>query len=387
MSAYNIYNDKLTPIIIEWLRFPMTVMVVLIHQNMDFLNRDNSGMEHTFNILISIGSHVLPSCAVPMFFLFSGYLYFYKMNEWNKNAFLNKTKRRVKSLLIPYVLWIIIAFIVALSIIACSNILHCGELKINELCRFIGGVTWKLLWDINVSEGGYWCLGLLKSYGMTYPMIYPFWFVRNLLILVLLTPIIHYLIKRLGKWFIFTLGVLYLTNIWVQYPPLRIDGVFYFCLGCYLSINNRELSNCFDCVKAFAYVIAAITFIACVYLDIIGQGRVMVVILSCFALSGLISAISLTAHYLELGKFKIYPLLLQCSFFVFAIHTIGINSYCSLIFNKAANLCLGFSRPIANIGEYVLSAVVTIMVCIMIFIVLKRGCPKILGLLTGGRGY
>ena len=383
----NTCNDKLTSAIIEWLRFPMTVMVVLIHQNMDFLNRDGSGMDQAFNILVSIGSHVLPSCAVPMFFLFSGYLYFYKMNGWDKDVFLNKTRRRVKSLLIPYVLWIILAFIVTLGIIACSNILHYGA-KIDELQGFIrGNFTWRLFWDINASEGGSWCLGLLEPCRMTYPMIYPFWFVRNLLILVLLTPIIHYLVKRLDKWFIFTLGILYLTNIWVQYPPLRIDGVFYFCLGCYLSINKRELSNCFDRIKAFAYVVTVVTFIACVYLDIVGQSRAMGAILPCFALSSLISAISLTTHYLELGRFKIHPLLLQCSFFVFAIHTIGINSYCSLIFNKAANLCLGFSRSIANIGEYVLSAVVTIMVCIMIFIVLKRGCPKILGLLTGGRGY
>lgn len=122
----NTCNDKLTSAIIEWLRFPMTVMVVLIHQNMDFLNRDGSGMDQAFNILVSIGSHVLPSCAVPMFFLFSGYLYFYKMNGWDKDVFLNKTRRRVKSLLIPYVLWIILAFIVTLGIIACSNILHYG---------------------------------------------------------------------------------------------------------------------------------------------------------------------------------------------------------------------------------------------------------------------
>lgn len=72
---------------------------------------------------------------------------------------------------------------------------------------------------------------------------------------------------------------MYLTNIWVQYPPLRIDGIFYFSFGCYLSINKRELSNCFNRIKIFAYVISVITFIACVYLNIVGQGRAMGVIL------------------------------------------------------------------------------------------------------------
>ncbi len=53
--------------------------------------------------------------AVPCFFLISGYLFFKKLEDWNLDMWKGKMVRRVHSLLIPYVLWNILAAILIMG--------------------------------------------------------------------------------------------------------------------------------------------------------------------------------------------------------------------------------------------------------------------------------
>ena len=92
---------------IEWLRFFCIGLIVLLHavgmplEGKDAISYQNGAFD-TIRILFSEG---ICRVAVPIFFLVSGYLFFVKLEEWNTNIWIDKLKKRVKTLLIPYVLW------------------------------------------------------------------------------------------------------------------------------------------------------------------------------------------------------------------------------------------------------------------------------------------
>ena len=67
-------------------------------------------------------SKIISSMCVPTFFLISGYLLYYKQPSFNLMEFGRKLKRRFRSLVIPYLLWILIyIFITALLMLGESE--------------------------------------------------------------------------------------------------------------------------------------------------------------------------------------------------------------------------------------------------------------------------
>lgn len=87
---------------ISYLHFIMSVLVVLIHS----INNDTK-LERFFSIESGIGQF-----AVPLFFIISGFLYF--RNIKSKADAVEKLKRRVRTLLIPFLLWNLIYYAIHL---------------------------------------------------------------------------------------------------------------------------------------------------------------------------------------------------------------------------------------------------------------------------------
>lgn len=131
--------------------------------------------------------------AVPFFFTLSGYLFF-KEQPLNRYSYLEKLKKRIYSLLIPFLIWTMIGMVI-------MHLVHQIDLK-------------HLSWTECV-EGTYF--GHL-------------WYVRDLLILVLVAPLFD-MLKR-NKWiWIAALAVLYSRWILVNGSLLSTEGVFFFLLG------------------------------------------------------------------------------------------------------------------------------------------------------------
>ena len=139
--------------IIEWLRFFCIVAVVLIHAHGQPLEGKDVisyqyGAYDTIRILFSEG---LCRVAVPIFFLISGYLFFYNLEEWNKNIWIDKLKKRIKTLLVPYILWNLIAFCFPLLKLYLKFFLHGGDAPdIIAEYKLAGGL--RAFWDS--SQGG-----------------------------------------------------------------------------------------------------------------------------------------------------------------------------------------------------------------------------------------
>ena len=112
---------------IDQLRFPCAAAVVLLHALGQPL-AGNDGISFRYGaydatrILFSEG---MCRVAVPIFFFISGYLFFVKLEQWNINVWVDKLRKRAKTLLVPYLLWNIIAFLLLVAI-------ECGKLIIKN---------------------------------------------------------------------------------------------------------------------------------------------------------------------------------------------------------------------------------------------------------------
>lgn len=94
---------------ITFLRFPLIVAVVFIHT--DLFNATaggaspvNEGLFPMYSLLRHVISEELARIAVPLFFFVSGFLFFYR-SEFSLKTYGQKLKKRVRTLLIPYIFW------------------------------------------------------------------------------------------------------------------------------------------------------------------------------------------------------------------------------------------------------------------------------------------
>ena len=214
---------------IEFLRFPLICAVVCIHTNLieycDWLT-DFSVFSNSSYIFISI----LCSIAVPLFFFISGYLFF-KTQDFNEKIYIDKIKRRIISLFVPYILWNIIYFmIVCLFQIVKPDfqlLLHKSIYEMS-LTDFL-----YIFWDISK-------ISHLPT-DQNAPLVTQFWFLQCLMIIILLSPIIYVGIKRLKVLFILLMAIICVTDILPEYTGVKWGAFFYFILGSYFSVNKISI--------------------------------------------------------------------------------------------------------------------------------------------------
>lgn len=155
------------------------ILVVMIHCDV----RNAMRAEHMSGLDLYMQglTRVIVINAVPLFFFISGYLFFLK-----KDTYQNKWKKRFKSLVIPYIIWCVIGFLIPFvfqQVLGLEYLFKGGEGHLKLIAEF---ETWdylKMFW--NIRDGA--------------PILSTLWFLRNLILLVALTPIFHFLATRL-KW-------------------------------------------------------------------------------------------------------------------------------------------------------------------------------------------
>ena len=118
----------------------MVCLVIFIHispklhpcyQSYSFLETFHSGQLYS---LIVDGWGKITNTAVPFFFFVSGY-YFLKEKKLTLENWKNKIKKRISTLLIPYILWNIIAIIMDYINIIVKNTFLGGGLM--QIIRYI----------------------------------------------------------------------------------------------------------------------------------------------------------------------------------------------------------------------------------------------------------
>jgi fucose 4-O-acetylase-like acetyltransferase len=370
---------------IDWLRFPLVIFVILIHSfglpvNLTEINYSAiSGMD-IYNVIRIFIREIAGICN-SVFFLFSGYLFFSNINMFNKETYTKKLKSRIKTLLVPYILWNIICVIIRfVSIWGGRIIKKDGDWErftifFNEL---LDKGIWDIFWHYNTWGDRTNILGWSMP-GMG-PFSVPMWFLQTLIILTIMSPIIYLICKYLKIYGIILLGILYYTGIWFSISGFSIGAIFFFTLGAYYGIYKKNLINKMRQYNICWYVISILTLIPSTYYDYNGISTYNY-FRPIFIIAMVISSINIASYLIEKKRVKVNKTLSQATFFVYAIHSILILTIVGIVFDKI----FGSNSPIILTVRYFSVPIITAYLCVVIYCIMKKIMPKMLSYLSGGR--
>lgn len=352
---------------IDWLRFPLIAAVVLAHtiddrielkeyvSQIDYLHL--SGMDIYQFIRILTGD-VFPRIIIPCFFIFSGYLFFFKNKTWNKNIYLGKLKSRIATLLVPYLLWNMIP--VALAFLFSYLKFEGSMMEVNGLKE--KGIL-SIFWNFSSDAATF------------YPFNLPLWYVRDLIIAAVLSPLIYYFVKYTKLYGIILLGIIYLTGI---ASPYFHSVMFFYPLGAFFGIHGKNMVVELRKGEWIWYGLALITMVISLYFE--GSGQYDRVIL-LYEVAGCVAVFNIASRLIEKGRVSIQPFLLKASFFVYVAHDV----YLSGISTKIVNIVLASNNAFILIVKYFVEAGICISLCLGLYWIASKTTPRLLGVLTGSR--
>ncbi len=332
------------------LKFLLILGVILIHANIA------SGTPPFSNAGIGISNFVssqLGAAFVPSFFIISGYLFFLGVERFTRAIYVEKLKRRFFSLVVPYVLWNLIC--VALLLFK-FRFFHFDSYGVYEMD---GAIDWSRFIK------GFW------DFYDGYPYAQAFWFIRNLICFVILSPIV-YVVGR--KWWL-TVGLIavcIVSDTWLYY-------IEFFTVGASFALNRFDLRRLR--LPALGLVVAVLGyFLGASLRNLVLGGRWFLPVYWMLTLSGFVVFLNAALRLTSFPKTHIGMLLIQSTFFIYAFH----QCFCSLVRNIWLSL-VGDSTTCTALISYVGSFVSMVAVSFAAWLLLRRIAPRILNVLTGNR--
>src|SRR5690554_590157 len=160
------------------LSFLLIVFVVFLHSKNLEINIGSSSetISEGYNTYIQyVISDGITRIAVPLFFMISGFLFFFGVNSFSLNTYKTKIYKRIKTLLVPYLFWTTFTIL-----------------------------FYYILQSFPFSKP-FFTKGLIREYSyvdyilriLINPLPYQFWFIRDLMLLVLISPLLFFGIKKI----------------------------------------------------------------------------------------------------------------------------------------------------------------------------------------------
>lgn len=343
---------------IMFLRFPLIVAVVFIHTIL--ISSDESGQYPTYRLIRYVISEEFARIAVPLFFFFSGFLFFYN-SDFSIGTYFSKLKKRARTLLVPYIFWNIVVLLLFLLTQIFLASLTSGKNKL------IADYNWldylNIFW--NNKDG--------------YPICYQFWFIRDLMVVVLLSPLVYYFVKYCKIFGIVLLGTLWIFDFWFDIVGLSISSFFFFSFGAWFSINNHDFTIDFRPMRQATTFIYLALVVLSTYLwqHKISEGNYVHNIRIIF---GLIAAISWTAYGFTNNRLHTSNLLAGSSFFVYAYHGMALT-----LIVKCYNRLIPTTNEFMILVGYFLLPTIIVVLGVGIYALMRKYLPTFTSIITGGR--
>lgn len=363
--------------VIQFLRLPLVVLVLFIHSNFNGVSESWSVLwtanetsvgpaMPTMGMVIDFISGSLGLLANPFFFFISGVLFF-REGTFSKELYVQKLTNRIFSLLIPYILWNLI-YLFMLSIV--EGMKPGWTAIVDKPIEDFGFTDWLLaFWDTSrIGNQG----------GQTAPIAVQFWFIRDLIVLSILSPLVYRVISWLSAVrkeavLVLFMALLYATRWFDGVPGISAQGLLFFSFGAYFGITRQKFTDVMRPLK-WGGLFFAVFFFQMESPNLMYAGLIVFVI-------------SVVTRFIEERQRRnaatmiIPPFLSDASFFVFAYHTLPLGVILYLfkadIINPVNSL-MGFVY-------FLLTPMLLLLLGAGIFHLLNRMFPKVMSILTGGR--
>ena len=327
--------------VISQLRLPMIILVTLEHSyglvSKGFCLLTSEW--NTYEFLKLLISQTLVKVTIPVFFIMSGYLFFANIKEWNYQVYKEKMLRRAKHLLIPYLIW---------------NLLMAIKLKT---------FSWSMFW-VYWEPAGSQIDWFGQEQMMTAPANMPLWFLRDLMVFSLLTPIIYIIIRKLAYWLMGLLTIFYLSGVYAFIPGVSVYAIYFFTFGAFLSIRKMDLVASLKRVEIPAYVLSVLFAISMLltYNTIVFSSLML-----CFRLTGAIAVFCLASRILTSTNRRLPSIVCDSSYFIYLAHYVFFFSFIDTSFFTL----FGTSIPTLSI-HYLLCPLIKITIFVGVYIIYRK---------------
>ena len=356
---------------ISFLRFPLMVGVVLIHAKIggEWLERISTAPSADFPIYATVSyllSSIIASIAVPLYFFIAGFLFFYR-TAFDSHVYLQKLKKRCKTLLVPYLLWNLIALLLTFALQAFFPDMVVGAKSVRDYS--VTDYLW-CFWDFQKVHHGEWS-------SMT-PINDPLWFIRDLMVVILFSPLIHFLLKKLHTFFVLLLGILWLNGWWYEVPGFSIAALFFFSAGAYFSIHKKDFVAIVKRLPAFPTVSLIYVTVSILILCLRGESWILY-LKKVSILIGIVLAVGLSARRIERGTWRVNQFLTEGSLFIYLYHGLIVYRLSSRLF-----LLLPHTDAMLLL-VYFFCPTIIIFFGLFLYRIIKNSSRQITALLMGGR--
>lgn len=290
---------------------------------------------------------------VPTFFIISGYLFFYGYKQ-TMSCYKHKLERRLHTLVIPYLFWnglLIILYYIAECVPSILSTFNDGKKLVHDFgfTDFIGA------------------FGINKG-----PIVDQLWFIRNLILLSIASPII-YLFIRYTRWIgLIGLGMSWFFGTGMAYPQ---SSIFYFSLGAYFSVQNKCITQEIHKISNFLFIIFPLIVVADAILHHTSAGYYLH---RTETLIGTLFILALIPTLQKKGKIREIAFLSASSFFLYVAHDPLLR-----FMRRFSLKLIDHSSEFQAIMSYFITAILNITIIYAIYWILQKYTPRFIKRTTG----
>ncbi len=338
---------------ITWMRFLLILFVIMLH----CYSVVPVPYEHTtyFKVVYPFALW-LGETGVPGFFLISGFLLFS-----SKKTYFEKLQSRYHTLLIPYFLWNSIILFIYIIAYATG---HPQDINGRNIADYSMIDYLRLFWD----RGSY-------DNGNFVPLLCPLWYIRNLFIMSIASPIIYYLIRYMREFFLLIIAAWWMMTPHNAFIP---QTILFFSLGAYFSIFNINPLEFFTKYRLSILTLFSLFAIADIttHVEMDTPWNLQI---HRFALIFNIPVLFLLADWCTRHGYsnKTLP---NAAFIVFCVHYPIV-----VILRKLCISTFTYANEFTHIMLYFICVAASTIISLGIFMVLERYFPKLKRILSGNR--
>ncbi len=297
---------------------------------------------------------------VPLFFLFAAFLQYKK-----DDPYLTLLKKKSRSLLLPYMLWPLIN----MGLILLKGVIH----------KFIPAVTIFPVEDSFLTWNWKQWVNCWLGYGNRggLPLIMQLWFVRDLFILIVFSPLIKYFVKKFPFEYLTFISFIYICDIQTVY--MSNIAVLFYSLGFFCAEYEIDFFKFADRLKWKA--ILPVFALIWIYRWTKGVDYTV-----CEQVMGFVATfilMKISGLFVSNEKFfKVTAYFSRVSFFLYCAHNLFLLANAQLYWIQVFQM----KNTFWSLAEYFGVWFIVVFVGTSVGLLLKKFCNPLFVILNGGRG-
>lgn len=307
-------------------------------------------------------SGMMGRCAVPLFYVISGYLFFLKVPEGMKSIY-GKMRKRVRTLVVPYIIGCLffVGFGVLMAVLpGVSKYMNSSVMPL--FSKPIGEILRSIFYDA----------------GNGTPCAFQLWFLRDLILIVATSPLWYLCLKHL-KWG-FVAVVFVLTYFDVPHVPFL--SLFWFVLGGQLTKVKIEMGGVNGVINIGLLALCLFLVLSIVELffpEMIDWKslRIPIILIGIVGTWGLYDAV--VGKNFSLLQHQWLTTACQFTFFIYIFHEPTLN-----IVRKLIVVVLG-KNEFGYMASYLISPWIFTVCAVFAGLLFRKYLPRVYDVCTGGR--